>query len=57
MAEYEATMAMADFAGMGDVSMDAPASMDILDVAEPSPQMKAEVSSYRVTGGRSSFDA
>ena len=49
MAEYEATMAMATFTAPEVVSVTPPAPMDILDVVEPSAQMKAEVS--RMVGG------
>ncbi len=44
MAEYEATMAMAALGSPEAVVAAPPAPMDILDVAEPSAQMKAEVS-------------
>ena len=49
MAEYEATMAMAAFAAPELVGTASPPPMDILDVVEPSAQMKAEVS--RMVGG------
>mmetsp|Transcript_30896 Transcript_30896/g.57214 ORF Transcript_30896/g.57214 Transcript_30896/m.57214 type:complete len:594 (+) Transcript_30896:329-2110(+) len=43
MAEYEATMAMAAFTAPEVVGVTPPAPMDILDVVEPSAQMKAEM--------------
>ena len=49
MAEYEATMVMAAFATPEVIGAASPPPMDILDVVEPSAQMKAEVS--RMVGG------